>query len=185
MFRPTSPQHCLFESRFLVPPEKRARLEKSWAHVFLTKVLPLIDEELYRDAFDAKTGRPNQSIRLLTGVHLLKEWYDLTDEETLEQLEYNLPWQYALAITPEEAHLPRKTLHNHRVRTLKDDRARKMFERLTRGLVEVDGLNVSRQRLDSTHVISNIWRGGPPRSWPVSAARFARGIWSGRAILRT
>ena len=156
MFRPTSPQHSLFESRFLVPPEKRARLEKSWAHVFLTKVLPQIDEEHYRDAFDQKTGRPNQSIRLLTGVHLLKEWYDLTDEETLEQLEYNLQWQYALAITPEEAHLPRKTLHNHRVRTLEDDRARQMFERVTQGLVEVDGLSVSRQRLDSTHLISNM-----------------------------
>ena len=156
MFRPTSPQHSLFESRLLVPAAKRVRLEKSWAHVFLTKVLPLIDEELYRDAFDPETGRPNRSIRLLTGVHLLKEWYDLTDEETLEQLEYNIQWQYALGVTPEQAHLPRKTLHNHRVRTLQDDRAQKMFERVTRGLVEVDGLSVSRQRLDSTHVISNM-----------------------------
>ena len=50
MFRPTSPQHSLFESRLLVPPSKRARLESSWAHVFLTKVLPLIDEGIYRDA---------------------------------------------------------------------------------------------------------------------------------------
>jgi len=156
MFRPTSSQHSLFESRLLVPAAKRARLESSWAHVFLTKVLPLIDEEIYRDAFDPEIGRPNQSIRLLTAVHILKEWYDLTDEETLEQLEYSLQWQYALGITPDEAHLPRKTLHNHRVRTLENDRAREMFERVTRGLAEVDGLSTSRQRLDSTHVISNI-----------------------------
>ena len=156
MFRPTSPQHSLFESRLLVPAAKRARLESSWAHAFLTKVLPLIDEEIYRDAFDPEIGRPNQSIRLLTAVHILKDWYDLTDEETLEQLEYSLQWQYALGLTPDQAHLPRKTLHNHRVRTLQNDRAREMFERVTRGLAEVDGLSTSRQRLDSTHVISNI-----------------------------
>jgi len=156
MFRPTPRQHSLFESRLLVPAAKRARLEKSWAHVFLVKVLPLIDEELYRAAFDPVNGRPNRSIRLLTGVHLLKEWNDLTDEETLEQLEYNVQWQYALGITPEEAHLPRKTLHNHRVRTMEDKRAQRMFERVTRGLAEVDGLSFTRQRLDSTHVISNM-----------------------------
>ena len=55
MFRPTSPQHSLFESRLLVPAAKRARLESSWAHAFLTKVLPLIDEEIYRDAFDPES----------------------------------------------------------------------------------------------------------------------------------
>ncbi len=156
MFRRTAPQQSLLESQYLVPPAKRARLEKSWAHPFRYRVLPLIDEELYRAAFSQETGRPNQSIRLLTALHILKEWWDLTDEEVLAQLEFNIQWQYALNVTAEEAHLPRKTLHNHRVRTLQDDRAQQMFDEITRGLKELDGLSMSRQRLDSSHIISNI-----------------------------
>lgn len=156
MFRPTRPQQSLLESQFLIPAAKRVRLEKSWAHVFRTKALPLIDEEIYRDAFDPANGRPNQSIRLLTGVHILKDWFDLTDEMLLENLEFNLLWHHALGVTSDEAHLARKTLHNHRVRTLASERARKMFERVTLGLIDVDGLSVGRQRLDSTHVISNM-----------------------------
>ena len=156
MFRKTDPQTSLLESRFLVPPAKRARLENSWAHVFNTRVLPLIDEEIFRAAFVDDNGRPNKSIRLLTGLHLLKEWNDLTDEQVLENLEYNLQWQYALGVTAEEAHTCQKTLHNHRVRMMEVDGARRMMDRITTRLAELDGVSWSRQRLDSTHVMSNI-----------------------------
>jgi hypothetical protein len=156
MFRPTSRQVSMLESQFVVSPDKRVRLEKSWAHAFQTKVLPLIDEELFRDGFDEGAGRPNKSIRLLMGVHLLKEWDDLTDEQVLEYLEYNVQWHYALAEEPSTAHACQKTLHNFRVRLMENERSQQMFERITRGLVELDGLGVGRQRLDSTHVLSNI-----------------------------
>jgi hypothetical protein len=36
------------------------------------------------------------------------------------------------------------------------DRAREMFEGITRGLAEADGVQLGRQRLDSTHVVPNI-----------------------------
>jgi len=45
MFRPTDPQTSLLECHFLIPPEKRARLERSWAHVFRHRVLDIIAEE--------------------------------------------------------------------------------------------------------------------------------------------
>ena len=156
MFRRTAPQVSLLETRFLLPPAKRERLAKSWAQPFHDRVLPLIDEECLRGCFDQETGRPNRSIRLLTGVHLLKEWNDLTDEQALENLEFNLQWQYALGITAEEAHLPQRTLHSYRARLLESGKAEELFNAITKGLVEVDGLSVSRQRLDSTHLISDM-----------------------------
>ena len=156
MYRPTNPQVSLFECQFLVPPAKRRRLEASWAHPFQQRVLPLIDEELFRECFSENNGRPNTSVRLLTGLHLLKEWNDLTDEQVLEQFEFNLQWQYALGVEPEHAHACQKTLHNYRVRLMGNERAQRAFVALTQGLVEIDGLDVGRQRLDSTHVISNI-----------------------------
>lgn len=156
MFRPTDPQVSLFESQFLVPPAKRARLEQSWAHAFQAHVLPLIDEEVFRSAFHADNGRPNKSIRLLVGVHLLKEWDDLTDAQVLDNLEFNLQWHYALGVEPGTAHVCQKTLHNFRCLLMDNDRAQQLFDSITRGLVQVDGLGVGRQRVDSTHVVSNI-----------------------------
>lgn len=156
MFRKTSPQMSMLESHFLLPEPKRRRLEASWAHSFRTIVLPLIDEELFRECFHDDNGRPNKSIRLLTGLHILKEMNDLTDAEIIDALEFNLQFHYALGVEPGTAHVCQKTLHNHRVRLLESDRAQKVFEAVTRGLAEVDGLSLGRQRLDSTHVISNI-----------------------------
>ena len=64
MYRPTSPQVSLLESQFLLPEDKRRRLEQSWAQPFQERILPLNDEEAFRDAFSEETGRPNKSIRL-------------------------------------------------------------------------------------------------------------------------
>ena len=156
MFRKTDPQRSLLECEFLLPPEKKARLEKSWAKPFRDRILPLIDEEVFRDAFCEDNGRPNKSIRLLVCIHLLKEWYDLTDEEVLEHLEFNLQWHYALGITAEQAHTCQKTMHNFRVLLMGSDRAKKEFEHVTRLIAAADGVGINKQRMDSTHVLSNI-----------------------------
>ena len=156
MFRPTSPQLSLLESRFLVSPKKRERLERAWAEAFRTQVLPLIDEEAFRECFSADNGRPNTSIRLLVGLHLLKEADDLTDEQVLDALEFHLQWQHALGVNPADAHVCEKTLHNFRAKMLGNTRAMKVFEQLTAALMKADGLSAVRQRLDSTHVMSNI-----------------------------
>jgi hypothetical protein len=105
MFRTTDPQTSLLECQFLLPEAKRKRLENSWAEPFRLRILPLIDEEVFRDAFCEDNGRPNKSIRLLVGLHLLKENDDLTDAMVLDQLEFNLQWHYALAVESGTAHI--------------------------------------------------------------------------------
>ncbi|GDX83901.1 hypothetical protein LBMAG42_57120 [Deltaproteobacteria bacterium] len=144
------------ESQYLVSAKKRGRLERSWAEPFRTVVLPLIDEELFRACFDEANGRPNTSIRLLVGLHLLKEADDLTDAQVLDALEFNIQWQYALGVAPADAHVCEKTLHNFRHKLMENERATAVFQRLTEALMRVDGLSSVRQRLDSTHVISDI-----------------------------
>jgi len=161
MFQPTQPQLSLLEVKFLISSDKRARLQNSWAEEFRTRILPLIDEEPLRDAFDPAMGRPNAPIRLLTGLLVLKESHDFTDEQLLDNLEFNLQWQHALgtvrrAVEPATAHLCQKTIHNFRLRLMENDRALDMFSRLTKATAEMDGINLKTQRLDSTHVMSNI-----------------------------
>jgi len=157
MFRRTSPQRPLFgiEHR-IMDPDKRARLEGTWAHQYRNHALPLIDEERFAKYFAVDNGRPNKSVRMVVSVLILKEIKNLTDQEALEQLEWNAAWQYALDITPEEAHTCQKTLHNFRKLLLDDDEGAGLFEGTTARLIEAAGLRTGRQRLDSTHIVSNI-----------------------------
>ena len=90
MFRERSPQGRLWQSEFLVPAKKARRLEQSWAEVFWIERLPLIDDERFAPMYCAGNGRPNRAVQTVLGVHLLKEMFNLTDEEALEQLEFNL-----------------------------------------------------------------------------------------------
>jgi hypothetical protein len=156
MFRATSPQRSLFCVESQMDPVKRARLERTWAHQYRLHALSLIAEERFAKYFDSGNGRPNKSIQQVVSVLLLKEIYDLTDAEALEQLEWNTAWHYALDVLPAEAHICQKTLHNFRTKLIEDDEGAGLFESTTARLVEAATLRTGRQRQDSTHIISNI-----------------------------
>jgi hypothetical protein len=156
MFRATPPQRSLFSVETRLDGDKRARLERTWAHQYRGAALPLIDEQRFARFFDEDNGRPNKSVRLVVSVLVLKEVYNLTDVEALEQLEWNTAWHYALDVLPEEAHTCQKTLHNFRGLLLKDDEGAGLFESTTARLIETAGLRTGRQRQDSTHILSNI-----------------------------
>ena len=156
MFRPTSPQLGLFSAGNRLDETKRARLQKTWAHQFRTAALRLIDEERFAKFFHSDNGRPNKSVRLVVGVLVLKDIFDLTDEQALEQLEWNTAWHHALDVLPEEAHACQKTLHNYRELLAEDGEGGELFESMTARLIATAGIDTRRQRQDSTHILSNI-----------------------------
>ena len=156
MYRKKHPQVTLFESSYLVPEAKARRLRASWAETFRNRALPLIDEDLFAPLYCQDNGRPNRPVQTVLGVLLLKETFDLTDAEALERLEFDLLWQHALGLTPEEAHLPQKTVHNFRARMMAADSGPVAFKSITDRVIAVLGTKVSQQRLDSTQVLSNI-----------------------------
>ena len=191
MFRERDPQVSLFQSEFLVTPQKARLMQRSWAEVFRNRALPLIDERRFAPMYHPDNGRPNRAVETVLGVHILKEMFDLTDEEALEQLEFNLLWHHALRLTGEEAHLPRKTLHNFRVRLMTHDGGRGAFQETTDRIIQALGLRTGKQRLDSTHIISNIalltrlglfcetirrFLGGVQREYPPLGQGIARGL---------
>jgi len=156
MYRRRHPQVTMFESSYLVPEAKADRLRASWAETFRARALPLIDEDLFASLYCQDNGRPNRPVQTVLGVLILKDMYDLTDAEALERLEFDLLWHHALSLTPEEAHLPQKTLHNFRARLMAHEKGPLTFASITDGVLEALGTNVSQQRLDSTQVMSNI-----------------------------
>ena len=156
MFRAREPQESLWQSEFLITPRKAKLMRKSWAEVFRNEALGLIDEERFAPMYSADSGRPNRAVQTVLGVLVLKEMFDLTDMEALEELEFNLLWHHALRLEMEESHLAQKTLHNFRVRLMEHDGGRMAFCETTDRIIAAMGLGTGKQRLDSTHIMSNI-----------------------------
>ena len=160
MFRPTDPQGEMFGTAGLIAPKTRAACEKSWAGPFREKALPLLlrAEPEFAEFYDENNGRPNRSVALVVGTLVLKEANDLTDEEALAALDFDLRWHYAFDLTPEDPRVCQKTLHNFRVKLLASGKGGVIFRLLSDGLIAALGVRVDRQRLDSTHVLSNFAR---------------------------
>ena len=63
--------------------------------MFRNEALPLIEEERFAPMYSPDMGRPNRAVQTVLGVLVLKEMFDLTDMEPLEELEFNLLWHHA------------------------------------------------------------------------------------------
>lgn len=161
MYKPTSPQQKLFGIETQLSPSLRGRLESSWAHLFRCEVLPILfrKEDDYAMLYGT-TGRPNFSVARLLGLCLLQEWNDLSDQEALDTFSFDIRWRYALDVDEEVDYLSRRSLVEFRRRLVANDPEMKLvrgvFDTIRDAAIVKLGLSVSNQRLDSTHIVSNI-----------------------------
>ena len=161
MYKRTSPQQKLFGIETEISPSLRSRLESSWAHLFRHEVLPILfrNEDQYRMLYGT-TGRPNFSVARLLGLCLLQEWNDLSDQQALDAYSFDIRWRYALDISDDEDYLSRRSLveFRRRLAALDPDMSliRHLFDTIRDSAIHKLGLSSSNQRLDSTHIISNI-----------------------------
>lgn len=162
MFRATDRQLRLDGAGAGLGERSRARLRASWAETFRSKVMPVLleSEAEFADAYDATTGRPNWSVARLLGIQVLQEFRGLSDQEALDELSFDVRWQYALDLPTEEAYLSRRSLVEFRSRLVALDpemgRLRQVFLAVTTAAIGDLKVSFAEQRLDSTHVISNI-----------------------------
>lgn len=178
MFRPSDPQRCLFDAGGLLPREKRERCAKSWAGPFREKALPILRkvETEFAELFHPEQGRPNREVELVLGVLILKELGDLTDEEAIAALEFDVRWWWALEREPRELHLCPNTLYNFRARLVEKAKSKLAFRRVTDELIQALGIKVDRQRLDSMQVVSNVARLARLRLMCETIRVFLRGV---------
>ena len=158
MFRKTDEQQTLLSPAYLLDERKSKRLEGTWAHQWRTQILPHIDEEPFGRFYDRGKGAPNKPIRQKVSLLLFKHLFDLTDAQVVEQFEWNLLWHYALEVTPDRAGLERKTLSTYRRYLVELGGAEQLFRTVTDHLLELEGVKVDIQRIDSTHVMSDMRR---------------------------
>jgi len=161
MYKKTPPQQELFGVDTQLSPSLRERLESSWAQLFKCEVLPILfrNEDQYALLY-GKTGRPNFSVARLLGLCLLQEFNDLSDQQALDTFSFDIRWRHALDVSDEGDYLSRRSLVEFRRRLAAKDPemklVRNVFDHIRDSAIKKLGLCARDQRLDSTHIISNI-----------------------------
>ncbi len=98
-------------------PRERKALENSWVKVFAEEIFPAIDEKPFAVLYSDKASRPNTPVNVTVGALIIKELFDYTDDEMVENLMFDPRMQYALhTISFEEQPLSDKTLSRFRKR---------------------------------------------------------------------
>jgi hypothetical protein len=158
MFRNLSLQTEIFPCKGKYNAKELAALDKSWARVLKDKMLPFLvaTENKFAQFFDATMGRPIKYISLLITLHIFKELYDWTDAELVEAACFDKRFEYAFELSFEEVVVCQKTLHNFRHLLLENEMARVIFEDTTVHIADTFNINTSQQRLDSSHIVSNM-----------------------------
>ena len=161
MYKKTNPQQKLFRVDTQLSPSLRNRLESSWAHLFKIEVLPILfrNEDRYAMLY-GKTGRPNFSVARVLGLCLLQEFNDLSDQKALDTFSFDIRWRYALDVSDDADYLSRRSLVEFRRRLAAKDPemklVRNVFDNIRDRAIKKLRLSAHDQRLDSTHVVSNI-----------------------------
>jgi len=166
-------QNALFDSfAGLFSPLARKLVEQGWQGVFRHVILALLPVDALAQEFDPVLGRPTKELYSMAGLMLLMEFNDWTHEEAVHRYMFSQDVQYALNLPPSQVSLSSRTLERY-LEVFRDNGvAMRVMDAVTGKLVELLELDVSQQRLDSTHVFSNMATFGRTRLMGVTIKRF-------------
>ena len=142
-----------------VGPKRKKLLKQSWAQVFRIYLLETLPVGKIMDKFSAETGRPSKELFSAVGALILQQLHNLSDPEVVHAFAFDLEWHYALDITDESddsTYIAERTLRNYRRILIEKGLDKELFDTLTDTLIEVFGVGTSKQRLDSTTIMSNM-----------------------------
>ena len=156
-------QQELFDPWRFLSPKRRKLLNQSWAGLFREQLLCELPVNEFASNFKEDFGRPTKELHTALGVLLIQQTQDMTDEEAVEQLSFNIQWHYALNITEESdaaKYISAKTLWTMRNFVYQNGLDEILFENITAKLAKVFEVNTDNQRIDSVHIKSNMRRLG-------------------------
>lgn len=156
-------QQDLFDPWSFLSPKRRQLLDQSWAGLFREELLCELPVNEFALNFEEGFGRPTKELHTALGALLIQQTQDITDEETVNQLAFNIQWHYALNISEESdsaKYISTKTLWNMREAVSRNELDTKLFKNIRDKLAKVFNVDTDKQRLDSVHIKSNMRRLG-------------------------
>ena len=166
-------QTCLFDPfNPVLTDQTRKRLLNSWPGIFRHVILELMPVKAIAGHFHPVMGRPTKELYSMAGLMLIMEFMDWTKDEALDAYCFHMNVHYALNLEPVAQELSIRTLERYIVLFETDDLAKKVMHDVTTRLVDLLALRIDQQRLDSTHVFSDMAQFGRTRLMGVAIKRF-------------
>jgi len=174
MHKIVNPQQTrLFDPFASVLTEKtRKRLLNGWPGVFRHVILELMPVDAVSEHFDPTMGRPTKELYSIAGLLLIQEFMDWTKDEALDAYSFSMNVHYALNLEPVTHDISKRTLERYINLFEEDDLAKATMDEITTTLVEILNIKIDKQRLDSTHIFSDMASFGRTRLMGVAIKRF-------------
>jgi len=179
-------QNNIFDPWSFLSPKRRDLLDNSWAGLFKKELLCELPVSKVAPFFNDDFGRPTKELHTVLGALVLQQAHDLTDEETVNQLAFNIQWHYALNITEESdsaKYICPKTLWNMRSIVVDNTLDATLFDHITDKLAKVFKVDTDNQRIDSVHIKSNMRRLGRIGIFTSSISKFLVNLKRGQKEL--
>lgn len=158
-----SQQISFDDSLFNLTEREQRFLNSSWAKAFSDKVFPAIDEKRFSVLYSDKASRPNTPVNVIVGAMILKELMNLTDDELMQSLMFDVRYQYALHTTSfKEQPLSDRSLSRFRARLISYetltgiDLIHECINSLSAEMASFMNITPTLQRMDSLMISANI-----------------------------
>src|SRR3954468_10199141 len=155
----------------VIPPAGRKIIENGWQGVFRHAILDVMPVGELAKHFSDSLGAPTKELYSMAGLVFLADFFGWNTQEAIEAYIFRNDVQYALNTEPGVT-LCTRTLERYQQLFRDNDLAAKVFDKVTTQLVDALDLDVSRQRLDSTHVFSHMATFGRTKLMAVAIKRF-------------
>jgi hypothetical protein len=168
-------QNLLFDpSQGQFSPMALRYMNTDWPGLFRSQLLQVMPVKELAERFDPVMGAPTKELYSMAGVIFLKEYFDLTIADAVYHYVVDPCWQYALNVNPVTASMSHSSIERYSRYFRESALAQKVFHRVTSALINILELDVSRQRLDSTHIYSDMATFGRTKLMGVAIKRFLK-----------
>lgn len=155
----------------LISSAAKSLIANGWQGVLRHCMLQTMPVSKLAKKFSPDMGAPTKELYSMAGLVFLTDFFDWTAKEAAEHYMLNLGVQYALNLDPGTA-MSSRSVERYQKLFREEDLAADVFVQVTEALTELLELDVSKQRLDSTHVFSQMATFGCTKLMAVAIKRF-------------
>lgn len=159
MIKIKDPRQAELFDRFseLLGPSAYQRMKKGWQGCFRECILYLLSVvvERFSGHFSTMPGPETKELFSMAGLMIVKDFFNWTQEEAIDRYNADLTVQYALNID-QGVEISRATYFRYQKMFREEELGLEVMRTVTDELLKKAKLDVSAQRLDSTHVLSNM-----------------------------
>ena len=150
----------------------KKHLLNGWQGVFRHIILKLMPVDTLGERFSEHMGAPTKELYSMAGLLVIKEFENWTTRETAEAYMFRMDIQYALNLPSTMQTIDTRTIERYQKIFIENDLAAQIMHNVTMCLAQKLEIDLHKQRVDSTHIFSDMAIFGRTRLMGVAIKRF-------------